>query len=347
MLNIVNRGLSFDSAVDTAQSPCVSFQQAFLRELACSPTSFAPCHVIDHMGFAFPEIGDCFRKTSHGWEGYSNGEHALMVVGGFYRHIIEAYSQSKLATIFRPGIMAVYNALHDVGKGVAESSKEQYPHNFRIISGLLSQPAIEVTEIERRIILHLAKADLLAEYLLKCAHNDTIPTYNIAYELARKMIDGTLGVEEIRSFGSKFRMKDDTEIRRIARSTVQALNQAAAEIGINPVDLLDIRILCYFCDLSAYTVGSLREEARSRGIEPREIVIPADKRAGLKRAFPVFDYCIEVSPSFTFDLRVEAQPAFDIRRAPAMFVFDHEPGRPRFSEEIERALAILRRELSN
>jgi hypothetical protein len=125
----------------------------------CNSGSYSPKNVIL---FLESDFGDFYLTDAAVWEGYSLGEHTIMVIRQFERY----FSDQTLPGGLEPNVFRLILALHDIGKPEAISKGGkwmQHKYTLRIIEKVFTELGIkkEWKELAKSLI----SCDPLGKYL--------------------------------------------------------------------------------------------------------------------------------------------------------------------------------------
>lgn len=120
---------------------------------------FIPEKLIDFLSM---ELGEIYNADAGVWEGYTIGEHTIMMMRQFERY----FGDKELPTNFDRGIFRLLLALHDVGKveAIANGNKDdQHEYTVDIIGEMFD--ALSLSNKDKSIVTTLIEADYLGGYI--------------------------------------------------------------------------------------------------------------------------------------------------------------------------------------
>ncbi len=218
----------------------------------CEAPDSTPAQIIDAFTL-HPTIKDALAIQAVR-EGYSLEEHTLMVLSLFEEH-------------FGDGPKAWFRTLiclHDAGKGLARSNKDQHSSTLALIEELA--PSLKFSPDELKLMTAIISSNSLGRYFVKSSGGEKTgnnPPRNLKLELAHKHVKGELTHEDMTKYASYTGLLEEEVIKENLSTATRNITELAKSHQISPLAALELETMLYQCDVLAYSTAASRDVSRS------------------------------------------------------------------------------------
>jgi hypothetical protein len=243
---------------------------ADLYRLAAAP-DFDPAQLIEKLKEK-PALDFLYAQSARVAEGYSLEEHTLMVLRQYEKY---------LATVPMPGCFSIAEmrialALHDIGKPIPAHKRDQHIETVKVIESL--RPDLPISDLNWPLMIGLIGGDplgLMLQGIFPQAPKE--PRRAIADRVYRGEV---LEYADLRAFADLVTTTvDDARLDSAAANAAVDIKQRANLAGIPPRDFLELLLIYYRADTSAYSYDAWR--------------------SATVRGFPGLEYLYALNPAFT------------------------------------------------
>lgn len=202
-----------------------------------------------------PAIEFLFKQDARILENYTIEEHTSMVLRQLDRYLATSFNHKVLSH----AEMRIAMLFHDIGKSLPDEKKDQHLGTLQVLSEI--EAYIPLSQHAKAIVRSLIANDPIGKYIV--ATVEQFASIEERKAIAQASRDHHLTVDELQKFADLviFAPVNQTQLDQ-ARQVVNEIALRAKELDVDIEELLNLHLLSYQADTSAYTYDSVAYNGR-------------------------------------------------------------------------------------